>query len=53
MQIVSQRGIRQVRPEQNGCMAVGLGLGNPALLTAQERFQTTAAWWRLLVVQNA
>jgi len=36
--IVRQRGIRQIQPEQNGCMAVVRGLGGSALLTAQELY---------------
>ena len=37
--IVSQRGIRQVQPEQNGCMAVQFGLAGPALASEKgQRF---------------
>ena len=34
---ISQRGIRQVQPEQNGCMAVLLGLAGLALASKKEQ----------------
>lgn len=38
MRVVSQRGSARFNPQQNGCMAVLLRAGGPALPTAQELY---------------